>query len=65
MRLSSELRQHGERVMKTVSTLLDRHDDMDFIIDFLHKLGRKHVTYSAKPDYMDVSIQLIKLRSYF
>ena len=52
----AEIRAHGMRVLKTVGDVLEKHDDIDQIVEYLHDLGTKHITFNAKPDYVDVSV---------
>ena len=54
-KFDKELRAHGIRVLRTVETVLDCRYDVPRTVRVLHNLGRKHVTFSAKPDYIDVS----------
>nr|QQO51930.1 globin gb_IIIB [Platynereis dumerilii] len=49
-----ELRMHGTRVMTTVREVLERIDDLDGVVEHLHELGRKHVIFNAKADYIDL-----------
>lgn len=53
---SSQLRSHALRVMGTVEKCLSRIDEPKKLEEMLHELGARHVMYSAKVDYIDVSI---------
>ena len=50
-----ELRAHGARVMRTVGEVIDRIHDHDAIVTHIHDLGSRHLTFNAKPDFIDVS----------
>ena len=60
-RFSMELRKHGERVLRTIDAVLKRKENPDQLVSYLHDLGRKHVTFNAKSDYMDVSCSWCRL----
>ena len=53
---SNQLRSHAMRVMGTVDKCLDCVNDQNMVVKVLHELGARHVMYTAKVDYMDVSI---------
>lgn len=55
-RYKAELQKHGMRVMGVVDVILDCKGDRDKVIHQLHELGKKHLTFDAKPEYFDVSI---------
>ena len=57
---SRELRAHGQRVLHTVEKLVDLRGDPDRAVRALHDLGRKHVIFNAKAEYMDVSKLIFK-----
>lgn len=52
---SNQLRSHAMRVMGTVDKCLDCIHDQNMVVKTLHELGARHVMYTAKVDYMDVS----------
>ena len=52
---SSTLRDHALRVMGTVEKCLARINEPKKLTDMLHDLGARHVMYTAKVDYIDVS----------
>lgn len=52
---SNQLRSHAMRVMGTVDKCLDCIHDQNLVVKTLHELGARHVMYTAKVDYMDVS----------
>ena len=54
-RYNQELRAHGQRVLHTVEKLVDLRNDPDRAVRSLHELGRKHVIFNAKEEYLDVS----------
>ena len=56
IRYHQELRAHGVRVMNTVTQVLDLFPNRERVITHLQELGRKHVMFNAKADYIDVSI---------
>ena len=53
---SNQLRSHALRVMGAVDKCLDCVDDPVKLEQLLHDLGARHVMYSAKVDYIDVSM---------
>ena len=55
MRDNAVVRAHALRVMATVEKAVARLDEPDKLIKILHDLGRRHFTYNAKPEYVDVS----------
>ena len=48
---------HGTRVLDTIELMLSKIDDLDSLVAEVHALGRKHVAFNAKVDYIDVSIK--------
>ena len=56
MKHNAQVRAHALRVMGTVEKVVARLDEPDNLINVLHQLGRRHSTYSVKPEYVDVSI---------
>ncbi|GFQ84968.1 GLOBIN domain-containing protein [Trichonephila clavata] len=55
LRHSKELRAHGLRVMGFVQKVVARLDEPEKSEQLLKELGRNHVMYGAKIDYVDVS----------
>lgn len=55
LRHSKELRAHGLRVMGFVQKVVARLDEPEKSENLLKELGRNHVMYGAKIDYVDVS----------
>lgn len=51
--------------MGTVEKCLARINEPKKMEEMLHDLGTRHVMYSAKVDYVDVSFYIIYLRMYF
>jgi hypothetical protein len=58
---SSVLKAHGERALHTVDDVLKKAGQPDELVTYLHELGSKHVSFSAKAEYMDVRIPHIYL----
>ncbi|GIY10057.1 cytoglobin-2-like protein [Caerostris darwini] len=55
LRHSTELRAHGLRVMGFVQKVVARFEEPDKSEALLQELGKNHVMYGAKMDYVDVS----------
>ena len=55
LKYSNQLRSHALRVMGTVEKCLARINEPKKLQAMLHDLGSRHVMYSAKVDYIDVS----------
>ncbi|GIY14813.1 GLOBIN domain-containing protein [Caerostris darwini] len=55
LRHSKELRAHGLRVMGFVQKVVARFEEPDKSEVLLKELGKNHVMYGAKVDYVDVS----------
>ncbi|GIX77954.1 GLOBIN domain-containing protein [Caerostris darwini] len=55
LRHSTELRAHGLRVMSFVQKVVARFEEPDKSEALLQELGKNHVMYGAKMDYVDVS----------
>ena len=55
MKHNSQLRAHALRVMGTVEKALARIEEPEKLVEILHALGRRHSTYNAKAEYVDVS----------
>ena len=53
---SSQLKAHALRVMGTVEKCLGRIKEPTKLQQMLHDLGSRHVMYTAKVDYIDVSM---------
>ncbi|GFU43055.1 cytoglobin-2-like protein, partial [Nephila pilipes] len=53
LRHSKELRAHGLRVMGFVQKVVARFDEPEKSEQLLRELGRNHVMYGAKMDYVD------------
>lgn len=51
--------------MGTVEKCLARINEPKKMEEMLHDLGTRHVMYSAKVHYVDVSFYIIYLRMYF
>ncbi|GAB1601396.1 non-symbiotic hemoglobin-like [Argonauta hians] len=51
---SDRLREHGLQVMRTVEKAIARLDQPEKLETMLHELGRKHVMFNTKVDYMDL-----------
>lgn len=49
------LRSHGVRVVSIVELVLSKSPDNEDVIENLHELGRKHLSFNAKVEYIDVS----------
>ncbi|GFY49084.1 GLOBIN domain-containing protein [Trichonephila inaurata madagascariensis] len=54
LRHSTELRAHGLRVMGFVQKVVARFDEPEKSEQLLKELGRNHVMYGAKIDYVDL-----------
>ncbi|GIX77947.1 neuroglobin-1, partial [Caerostris darwini] len=55
LRHSTELRAHGLRVMGFVQKVVARFEEPDKSEALLQELGKNHVMYGAKMDYVNVS----------
>ena len=53
-----EIRAHGLRVIHLLEQIVEHVHDPDHVIRHLHQLGSKHITYDAKPDYIDVGMHV-------
>ncbi|GIY63143.1 GLOBIN domain-containing protein [Caerostris extrusa] len=62
LRHSKELRAHGLRVMGFVQKVVARFEEPDKSEVLLKELGKNHVMYGAKMDYVDVSTTAHSLR---
>ncbi|ELT94512.1 hypothetical protein CAPTEDRAFT_227018 [Capitella teleta] len=52
------LRAHGIRVLSIVEQVLSKRHNMEEVLSILHDLGRKHLTFSAKVEYIDIVSQM-------
>lgn len=59
MRYNNVLRAHGQRLLSTIASVIEKRDDPDAMVRHLHELGQKHMTFDAKMAYMDVSGQIV------
>ncbi|XP_071040529.1 globin C, coelomic-like isoform X2 [Parasteatoda tepidariorum] len=59
LRHSTELRAHGLRVMGFVQKVVARLDEPEKSEQLLRELGKNHVMYGAKIDYVDVRPQFV------
>lgn len=51
---STDLRAHALRVMGFVQKIVARLDEPEKAEQLLHELGKKHIMYGAKPEYVDL-----------
>lgn len=60
------LRAHGVRVVNIVELVLNLWQNEEEVIQNLHELGRRHLTFSAKVEYVDVSTleSILKIQNY-
>lgn len=49
------LMSHGVRVLSVVQLVISNWTQRDKVIASLHDLGRNHLTFNAKVEYIDVS----------
>ena len=52
---ADEIRAHGRRVLGTLELVISHSNDPEHVINHLHELGHKHITFNAKVEFMDVS----------
>ena len=61
LKMSTQLQDHGKRIMRTIDFILNAifvscDIECDDVKDVLGDLGRKHVQFNMKPQYISVSI---------
>ena len=49
------LQAHGTRVLGTLEYVITQNGNSE-VVNYLHDLGNKHITFNAKVEFMDVSI---------